>query len=56
MISSLRSKGGEIKETQEDIEVELTNYFRNLLIEPDHHREIPIHRITRDIPKLVSPE
>jgi len=54
-ISYLRLDGGDIKDNHDEIEEELTNYFKNLLTEPNINTKEAINRITESIPPLVFP-
>jgi len=45
-IALLRSTEGIIKEKQEDIEEGLTNYYKNLMSNPNTNRDVAIKKLT----------
>eukprot|EP00253_Pinus_taeda_P008135 PITA_08135 len=55
-ISQVINAQGDKLETQEDIEKEFLNYFKEMCQEPNINRDEAINNITRNIPRLVSEE
>jgi len=52
----MRSEGGEILQTHEEIEKELTNHFNLLLKESNNNKVKAIQNITKSIPRFISQE
>lgn len=55
-ISRLESLEGQVLETQQDIEQEVVNFYTDLLNETEEDRARDTVAITRNIPKLATPE
>eukprot|EP00253_Pinus_taeda_P034383 PITA_34383 len=53
-ISQVTNAQGDKLETQEDIEKEFLNYFKDMCQEPNINRDEAINNISRNIPRLVS--
>ena len=47
---------GDTVQTTKEIEAELVSFFDNLLTEPVRDRSREIHRITQNIPSIISQE
>jgi hypothetical protein len=55
-ITKLEDAQGNIILNHEEIEIELVNYYKELLSEPPIDRTPTINHITQHIPSLITPE
>jgi len=56
MITSIIQSSGEIIDSTEDIEKELVNHFKQIILELEKDRKYTIQEITNHIPKIVTPD
>ena len=55
-ISFIQKQGGERVEDHAEIEQEFTNYFQEVLREPQIDRRNAIEKITQNVPRIITEE